>query len=223
MVEHRPADPLEAGERLGCVDSVGLGHLAEQGRRHERGDDEPVVTAGLPQQVVGEQPADLVASQPPPRTVGLRDGCAEPVAVGVVRDRDVRAHRSAERHQQVHRARFLRVRERHRRERAVGLELLGDQVRCRQTGRLERTHEHRTGDAVHRRVDHRHPGDVRATPHLRDRCEVRLDQLLADRLDQRVVSSDARVTAVGSTRSIWAEMPTSWGGTIWAPSPRYTL
>ena len=28
---------------------------------------------------------------------------------------------------------------------------------------------------------------------------------------------------MGSTRAIWSAMAASWGGTIWAPSPRYTL
>ena len=65
---------------------------AEQRRRHERRDDEAVVAAvvggRVAEDVVGEQPADLVAAEPPPRAVGLRDRRAEPVGVGIVGDRD---------------------------------------------------------------------------------------------------------------------------------------
>ena len=36
-------------------------------------------------------------------------------------------------------------------------------------------------------------------------------------------SASARATSVGSTRAIWSAIAASCGGTIWAPSPRYTL
>ena len=60
-------------------------------------DDTSVVTTSrsspvvLAEQVVGEQPADLVATQPAPRAVGQRDRRAQPVGVGIVGDRHVGA------------------------------------------------------------------------------------------------------------------------------------
>ena len=62
MLEHRVGDPLEAGERLGAVHAVPRRHPPEQRRRHERRDHEPVVAGRVPQDVVGEQRADLVAA-----------------------------------------------------------------------------------------------------------------------------------------------------------------
>ena len=146
----------------------------------------PVVAARAVQQIVGEQPADLVAAEAPPRPVGLRDRRPEPVGVRIVGDRHMGAGAAGELQQEIHRARLLRVRERHRGKRPVGLELLGDDVRLRQSGRRERPQHHRAADAVHRGVGDRHAGEIGPSAHGWDRRHVRRDQLLPHRMDQRM-------------------------------------
>ena len=179
------ADVLEPGERLLAVHAGRLGHPGEQRRRHERGHHEPIVARGVGQDVVGEQPADLVTAQPPPRSVGLRDRHAEPVGIGIVRERDLCATRLRFGEQEVHRSRLLRVRERHRRERAVGLLLRGDHERRREPRRFERPQHDRATDAVHRRVRHRHAGHIGTQPHRRHELDVPVGPGVVETLDQR--------------------------------------
>ena len=78
----------------------------------------------------------------------------EAVGVGIVGQRDVRPAPTGHVEQQVHRARLLRVRERHRRERAVGNVLLGHHDGRVEPRRLERLLEHRAAHPVHGRVGH---------------------------------------------------------------------
>ena len=142
VVEHRPGDPLEPGEGLGVVHAVRRRHLAEERRRHERRDDESVVARCRRQDVIGEQPAELVTAEATPPTLGRRDGGAEPIRIGIVGERDVGVDGGGQLEQEIHRARFLGVRERHGRKRRIGLELRVDDVGCRQAGALERGEQH---------------------------------------------------------------------------------
>ena len=166
---------------------VRCGHAAEQRRRHERGDDQAIVAAGVAQDVVGEQPADLVAAEPPPAAVGRGDGRTQPVGVGVVGDGDRRVRRCGQRQQQVHRARFLRVREAHRGEGAVWLLLLGHHERCGQSGPLERGEQRCPTHPVQRGVGSGSAGEIGPEPHRRHGCEIGIDVLGAEHLDERMV------------------------------------
>ena len=88
-----PADPLEAGERLGVRLAGRRGHLPEQAGRDDRWRRRcPACRAR--EQGVGEQRADLVAAQHPP-AVRAGDGGGAPVGVGVVGDHEVGAASSA--------------------------------------------------------------------------------------------------------------------------------
>ena len=138
--------------------------------------------------MIGEQPPDLVAGEPAPRTVGLRDGGAEPVGIRVVGDAPRRRRRVAgDLEQQVHRTRLLRVRERDRRERAVRLVLLGDHDRRAKPAAANARSivapptpciaVYATGTARH----------VGSQPNRRDRVDVRVDPRRVEVRDQRIV------------------------------------
>jgi hypothetical protein len=143
----RPHDPLEPGRRLGGPHPVRRGdhvhqRAADQGRRVR-------ATHPPPQQPVGEQGTHLVARQLP----AAADHRAA-VGVGVLRDRDVGPHALGHPDQQVDRARLLRVREGHRRERGVGGVLLGHAHRFGQPGGGEHGPRRLGAHAVHRGVRH---------------------------------------------------------------------
>jgi len=78
----------------------------------------------VPEQVIGEQRADLVAGQHPPAG-GAGDHGGEPVRVGVVGQQQIRAAPLTFGQQQIEDARFLRVGSGQRRERPVRLGLRG--------------------------------------------------------------------------------------------------
>ena len=107
---------------------------------------------GLP----AEQQADLVAGETSvaARSAdGVGDRDREAVGVGVVRDDELGADVAGPREAEVHRARLLGVRERDRRERRVGCDLLVDERRRVEPGRGEHARRGLPADAVHRRVD----------------------------------------------------------------------
>ena len=179
---------------------------AEQRRRHERGDDEPVVArrCGARMWSANSQPISS-----PPRRRHEPSGCgiAAPSrsASGSLAIATVAPARAAQLDQQVHRARLLRVGERHRRERAVGLVLLGDDGRRRRARRRSNAaHQRRTADAVHRRVGDRRRRRRRAGSRTAgDRVEVAPSNSSSPtRVDQRIVRRRPARRRVGSTASI---------------------
>ena len=162
--------------------------------------------------VVGEQPADLVAAEAPPRAVGLRDRRAEAVGVGVVGERQqgAAARRPAS-ITQVHRPRLLRVREGDRRERRVGLELLGDHVRRRQPGGVERPQHdrrrRRRASACRRRGRRSPPGAAG-----RDRIDV--DVAVDERPRRAARSSGSSAAAIGTAVGSTAAMRSAMLGVV---------
>ncbi len=214
MIEDRAPDPLEPGERLGEVHTGRRRHLAEQRRRHERRDHDAVVTRCVGEQVVGEQPPDLVAAESPPRAVGLRDRRTQPVGVGVVGDGDSRPLLPGQRDHQVHRPRLLRVRERNGGEGGVGRILLVDDERPSEAGPFERGSDDVAADAVHRCVRDRHSGDLGSAAHRRDARQVALQHVVAEMLDQRIVGVGEDDVGRIDARRCSADIPMSCGGTI---------
>ena len=167
-------------------------HLLEQRRRHERRDDQSiaqlaVVRERVAEDVVGEQPPQLVTADAPPRAVGLRDRRPEPVGVGIVGEGDRRAPLRGERDDEIHRAGLLRVGELHRREVGVGSELLLHDERHREARRLEGAADELTADSVHRRVGDGDAGRVRPPAGACGVGDVPVDDRLVEPLDQRIV------------------------------------
>ena len=185
----------------------------------------PVVLA---QDVVGEQPPDLVAAEPPPRPVGLRDRRAEPVGVGVVGDGHVGAvlGRPAS-SSEVHRPRLLRVRERHGRERRGRAAAARPRRPARsKPGAVERPQQHRRRRrraSACRRPARRRPRAGRRTAGMRVEVARRRTSVV-EVLDQRIVLVGQRRPSAGRRASMHAAIcRSSCGGTICGPSPRYTL
>ena len=141
----------------------------------------------MPQNVIGEQPPDLVTSETSPAPVARWNRRSNPVGVRVVRDRQTGANPLGERHHEIHRPRLLRVRERHGRERAVGFELLLDHRGRTEPTALERRDEHLAADTVHCGVGNGDRGDLGPEAHGGHRVEVGLDEIGAEVGDQRVV------------------------------------
>ena len=130
--------------------------------------------------MLGQQSTDLVAAQHLP-AVRSRYGDRAPVGVGVVRDHDVGLDLARQLHREVHRAGLLRVGERHGREVRVGLGLRDGHVGRLEARLLQRTDDRAAADAVQRRVD---DGQVAGavTGELDDRCEVAVEDLVAENL-----------------------------------------
>ena len=223
MGEHLVGDPLEAGVGLGVVHAGGCRHLRQQRRGDEGRDHHPVVTFGRGEEVIGEQPADLVAAEAPPTAAVQRDRRPETVGVGVVGERQHRARAGCRRQQQIHRPRFLRVGEGHRGKVRIGLLLLVDDGRRAPTRRARTPAgaSRRRRRASRCRPPARAPGQAagerRGRPRGRRRGARRRGGRSADRRDRTARRSSGR------RRRSRAEMSTSAGGTIWAPVPRYTL
>ena len=108
-------------------------------------------------------------------------------ASGSFAERDVRPAPAGHVEQQVHRARLLGVRERHRGERAVGLVLLGHHDGRVEARRVERLLEHRPADTVHRRVGHDAADHLGPEPDRRDRVDVGIDPRCVEVGDVRIV------------------------------------
>ena len=99
-------DPLEAGQGLGEARAVRGGDRAQHRRRDDRGRDQPVrITGTVPQDVVAEQRARLVAGEHPPAAAGSGDAERAPVGVGVEGDGQVGADPLGRRQQGVGRRR----------------------------------------------------------------------------------------------------------------------
>ena len=196
------ADPLEAGVGLGEVHAV----LAAAIFASSDDDTSVVMTSrsspvGVAQDVVGEQPADLVAAA---TAASRRRASGSPRPVGRRRGRCTA--RSAASHcgrlseQQVHRPRLLRVGERHRRERPIGLLLLGDDERRRQPGAVEGRHQRR------RRRRRASPSRRRCTPATSGRnrtsgaaARYACDMRVVEPFDQRIVRRRQSDDRSGST------------------------
>jgi hypothetical protein len=144
------------------------------------------------QDVVGEQPPDLVAAQAPPISwIGGRraggDRCRHPVGIGIVRQRDGSIDTGRQRDEQVHRARLFRVREADGRERSVGLLLGLDHVGFGKAGPGEGLDQRRSADPVQRGVGGASAQQFGSESHRRRSIEVRLDERIVQPLDERVV------------------------------------
>ena len=141
----------------------------------------------MAQDVIGEQPPDLVAAKPTPATIGCRNGCAESIGVGVIRQRHVCANLRRPRQQEIHRARFLRVRERHSGKGSVRLLLGGHHCWRGKSGTLERGEQRGTAYTVHRGVGDLHTGNRRRKPRGGDEPEIVGNAIVAEHRDQRIV------------------------------------
>ena len=208
-----PADPLEAGERLGV-------RLAGRGRQlpeQARGDDAAGVGAllALGEQGVREQRADLVAAEHPP-AVRAGDGGGAPVGVGVVGDHDVGAVALGEGDRQVHRARLLGVGEGDGREVRVRLLLLLHDRRRVEAGGLEHPLDRHAADAVQRGVD-----DLEVARAVRRPARRRCRGSCRRSPPRGPCPARPRGTsATAPTAAMRAAISASAGGTIWLPSPR---
>ncbi len=104
---------------------------------------------------MGEQTSDVVAGEHLVASVGGADGDGETVGVRVVREHEVGALFATEREDEIHRAFLFGVRERDRRERAVGLGLLAHRVDAREAGVRERAPREPVAHTVERGVGDR--------------------------------------------------------------------
>ena len=90
-------------------DAGGGRHPGQERRRDERGHDQPIVAGGVAEDVIRQQPAQLVAREAAPATVRGGDGGPEPVGVRIVGEGEVGIGLPCAGHEQVHGARFLGV------------------------------------------------------------------------------------------------------------------
>ena len=152
-------DPLKPGE-CGGVAEAGVGSDAfQQGSRDDRLAVDAVHRLAGPTAAFGDPPPQqgthLVAGEHPVID-GSPDADRAPVGVGIVGDDHVGALGAGVGQGEVHGAGFFGVGKVHRREAGVGVELLGNFDRGRETGSGHRPHEHLTTHAVHGGVDRRH-------------------------------------------------------------------
>ena len=152
-------NPLEPGQRGGVAKS-GIGRDAfQQGVRDDRLGVDTLDRLAFPTSPFGDPPPQqgthLVAGEHPVID-GSPDADRAPVGVGIVGDDHVGALGAGVGQGEVHGAGFFGVGKVHRREAGVGVELLGNFDRGRETGSGHRPHEHLTTHAVHGGVDRRH-------------------------------------------------------------------
>ena len=153
----RPGEPLEPGERFDVGRTPTRRHGAKQGRRNQGRDEQgrARVLGRNPQEVVGENPADLITPQHAPSTFGrgIEHGQGTPVGVRVVGDDDVGADAPGRGERQVERAGLLGVGKRHRREVRVGCELFGHGHDLGEPRFAEDANEQNAAHTVHRGYD----------------------------------------------------------------------
>ena len=209
-----PADPLEAGERLGVRLAGGRRHLPEQARRHDAGRVGALLAAARAGRArAARRPRRRAASASRagrgrrPRT-GRRPGRWRP--------RGRRRGRSASAIARSIAPGLLRVGERDGREVRVRVLLLLDDGRRGEARGLQHPLHRRTADAVQRRVD-----DVEVARavagELGDGVEV-----ACRRGPRRAPCRRCRAARrrAGRPPRSGAAISASAGGTIWLPSPR---